>query len=183
MGNDGADLLAGNAQGTSHRNEPKGEEKFHLVINEVQICGRTRRGIAAQLYNKIIHKWYKTQPKQSWFDRGDADQRSLPNKNDSYANFSNKIMTGTIWTNKQKHRYNMRATAECSLCSTDTNQIIDSHEHALGECQIMIRKHNVLWKELKRRWKEAGADTITFKPWFTTSEQRRPGWSLAHRPG
>ncbi|PRP87835.1 6-pyruvoyl tetrahydrobiopterin synthase-like [Planoprotostelium fungivorum] len=79
------------------------------------------------------------------------DPHSLPEKKEPYSNLITKIMT--IWTNKRKKQYNLTEDDSCKFCSdTMEESIMDSHQHALGECIFTRELNDQLWATLKQFW-------------------------------
>ncbi|PRP74371.1 hypothetical protein PROFUN_16211, partial [Planoprotostelium fungivorum] len=86
-----------------------------------------------------------------------ADPRSLPKKKEPYSNLITKIMTGTIWTNKRKKQYNFTEDDSCKFCSDIMEEsIMDSHQHALGECIFTRELNDQLWATLKQLGQDLG---------------------------
>lgn len=178
-GNDGADEMAEGAQGPRHINEPRGEERFYVQIDGMEYIDNLKAAIKDREYYKIIKEWRTKQKRRSAFDTATADKDSLPHRTDGFANFWNKVMTGTTWTNKRKCQLNMRTDDTCPICRTTAEkEVTESHQHVLGECEMTLRKRDELWTELQRKWKEAGVNTMAVQPWFNTKNHNRTWYKL-----
>ena len=120
-----------------------------------------------------------SQPKRAAFLSAPCDPISLPNKSEPFANFTNKVMTGTIWTNKQKMRYKLADSEYCTRCVEDLEELfVDSHQHRLGLCKLSLDQHQVMWDELVKLWKTMGVTSIMFGPWFSVRRGQGAGWQL-----
>lgn len=129
-------------------------------------------------YSELKAKWHKDQPKYSKFDTPLADKSSRPSHKEVFANLLCKIMTGTIWTNKTKERQDMRDCDKCTLCMENNIEIIDSHEHVLGDCPKTLHDRDKLWNKIQKCWTENKAGNITFRPWFSTKTHHRQKYNL-----
>ncbi|PRP76423.1 hypothetical protein PROFUN_12035, partial [Planoprotostelium fungivorum] len=93
--------------------------------------------------------------------------RSLPKKKEPYSNLITKIMMGTIWTNKRKKQYNLTEDDSCKFCSDIMEEsIMDSHQHALGECVFTRELNDQLWATLKQFWDKSKIRTENILPGF-----------------
>lgn len=59
-------------------------------------------------YSQYTEDWMNRQKQWSKVMNKLIDKQSLPNKKEKYANFTCKMVTGTIWTNKLKKRLKMQ---------------------------------------------------------------------------
>ena len=88
-------------------------------------------------------------------------------------------MTGTIWTNKRKCQLNMKTDDRCAICRIGRDEEVEeSHQHVLGQCQMTLEQRDNLWTELRKMWKEEGASTVALSPWFSTKSYRKMSYGL-----
>jgi hypothetical protein len=159
-------------------NKPRGEERFHIIMDDLEYVDNMKIAIKERLYWKNINEWHQKQPSRSEFDRTKPEKMSRPAKKMTFANFWNKIYTGTIWCNKRKKMMKLSNTKKCLICKKREIDAVDSHKHALGGCQFTKEKGDNLWDKMKLKWKEIGADFITIKPWFSTKNNGSESYSI-----
>lgn len=186
-GNKAADQMAGKVKWRDITLDVETKyDQFHIVIDERELDGNTRRKIRTLLYQQARTQWKTTQPKWSAFTNELAWSGSLPNKYDKYANLTCKIMTGTIWTNKRKFQRMKKADQDldeikdkCETCSEILGEnITESHEHVLGECLRTIMQKEELWEEIKRLAHKLEINMEGLSPWFTCISHYPDLWDL-----
>ncbi|PRP73995.1 hypothetical protein PROFUN_16348 [Planoprotostelium fungivorum] len=148
------------------------------------ITENTRENVRRMMNNLSTEDWRDRQRVWSVFFTCHADPRSLPKKKEPYSNLITKIMTGTIWTNKRKKQYNLTEDDSCKFCSDIMEEsIMDSHQHALGECIFTRELNDQLWATLKHFRDKSNIRTENILPWFSTSDYDQYEWNLPEEMG
>ena len=180
-----ADIGAGNAVQLGEESAPWIQpDDFTYQVSGKRIDGNSRRQIKEIKYNILRRDWKKRQPVRSQFIDDSVWAQSLPDRKTSWANLWQKIMTGTIWTNKLRNRLNKEISPNCPRCSErSATPIIDSHEHVLGECPLTLDYHDDMWKSIKAVWKRHGLNTDGIEPWFAVNEHFPYRWSMPKQLG
>lgn len=184
-GNSKADVLAGlgtKKQRTKQVLFPKTD--FSIRFRHKIIDCNSRQQFKSLRYDELIKSWHKSQPVRSAFNSPSCDPISLPTRNEPWANLSQKIMTGTIWTNKLRNRLDATHTADCDFCSELTGiSVVDSHQHVLGDCALTIEAKDRLWDTIQQLWKRHNLNSAGITPWFHTSSTRNHDWQLPSELG
>jgi hypothetical protein len=151
-GNKGADKLAEKAKGPRLKNKLKGEEKFYIIMEGLEYIDNIKIAIREKQNLKITKEWYKKQLSRSEFDRIHPEKQSKPMKKMNFANFWNKVYTGTIWCNKRKLTMKMTKTDKCIICRSKEMEAVDDHKHALGGCTFTKERGDTLWNKISVIW-------------------------------
>lgn len=180
-GNKEADRLASMAH---IRESITSKPDYTLETGDKPITENTREHIRRMMNNSLTEDWRRRQKVWSAFFTHHADQCSLPKKKEPYSNLITKIMTGTIWTNKRKKRYNLTEDDRCKFCSDIMEErILDSHQHVLGECILTRELNGQLWANLKQFWNKNKIRSENILPWFSTSDYDQYAWNLPEEMG
>jgi hypothetical protein len=177
-GNKGADKLAEKAKGPRLENEPKGEEKFYIIMEGLEYIDNIKIAIREKQNLEITKEWYKKQPSRSEFDRIHPEKQSKPKKK---MNFANKVYTGTICCNKRKYIMKMTKTDKCIICRSKEMEAVDDHKHALEGCTFTKERGDTLWNKIQIKWKELKVKLVSIKPWFSTKNNGTERYSINKR--
>ncbi|PRP76178.1 hypothetical protein PROFUN_15339 [Planoprotostelium fungivorum] len=112
--------------------------EFYLIDKQQNIADYNhKRAIQAEMRTERLKEWTQTQQSWSRFHSfiGFMDPASLPRPRMAYANLTQRIVTGTLWTKQQ------RFLRECEYCGG-----IEDHRHVMGECVIAKRMNDSLWQ-------------------------------------
>ena len=152
--------------------------KYITTINQVLVTQHPGKEWKQARYRHHIEDWKKRQPVRTAFLNTTVDPSSLPKKCEAFANLTCKILTGTIWTAKLKHRLKMVESPDCLSCLSQDIHVIDDSEHTLGLCPAARKLNDDGWREILNIGKQHNIDTQDWMPWFHTTIHHDKAYSM-----
>lgn len=178
-GNEAADKIAGE---TTWENTPidltKNQRKFIAAYKGELILDSVAKNLKEKRYTEAETSWKQRQPVRTRFLHNTVSTDSLPRRHEKFANLTCKILTGTIWTNKLKKRLKMQDSDICEICSEDGNEIVEGHEHVLGECPYTRTKYDQCWEEIKGIVIKNDMNPNIIGPWFSNNRYTHKEWNM-----
>ncbi len=118
-GNEIVDRIAAETKYIPGILQQKDTNRKYDIINErkLELHDKYKERITAGDYTRISEDWKNRQKQWAKMMHTEVLVESLPQRKDSHANLTCKMMTGTIWTNKLKKRLKMTDDDTCPECN------------------------------------------------------------------